>query len=101
MEKDARHGQHIATFIHIAPPKDIKYPQFDSLYVPHSVFEESTCKYMLTGVDATSRCKVARPLRMKEATKDAILLEAVYKKSGAFKYSKYFNIKMGLSLKVM
>ena len=56
---------------------------------------------MLTGVDATSRCKVARPLRMKEATKDAILLEAVYKKSGAFKYSKYFDVKMGLSLKVM
>ena len=85
-KKDARHGQQIAKFTHIAPPKDIKYPQFDSLYVPHNVFEESTCKHVLIGVDATLRCKVARPLRMKEATKDAILLEAVYKKGGAFKY---------------
>ena len=98
-EKDPRHGQHIAKFTHIAPPKDIKYPQFDSLYVPHNVFEESTCKHVLIGVDATLRCKVARPLRMKEATKDAILLEAVYKKGGAFKYSKVFQCQSGSKFK--
>lgn len=54
---------------------------------------------MLIGVDATLRCKVARPLRMKEATKGAILLEAVYKKGGAFKYSKVFQCQNGSKFK--
>ena len=36
---------------------------------------------------------------MKEATKDAILLEAVYTKGGAFKYSKVFQCQNGSKFK--
>ena len=48
--------------VHIPPPNEINHPhcnvtnpneqhQFDLLYVPYSIFEGDTYKYILTGVD--------------------------------------------------
>ena len=52
--------------VHIPPPQEINHPyydvtkpneqhQFDLLYVPRNIFEENTCKYILTGVGVASR----------------------------------------------
>ena len=75
--------------VHIPPPKEIHHPhydvtkrneqhQFDLLYMPHNLFEGNTCKYILTGIDVSSRYKVARPLRTKKSSKVAFVLEAIY-----------------------
>ena len=89
--------------VHIPPPKEINHPhydvtkpneqhQFDLLYMPHNVFEGNTYKYILTGIDVASRYKVARSLRTKKSSEVAFVLEAIYKKSGVFKYPKTFQI---------
>ena len=52
--------------------------QFDLLYMPH-VFEENTCKYILTTVDVASRYNIARALKTKKSSKVAFLLEGIYK----------------------
>ena len=79
----------------IHPHYDVTKPneqrQFDLLYMPHNVFEGNTYKYILTGVDVTSRCKVARPLRTKKSSEVAFVLQAIYKKGGVFKYPKIFQ----------
>ena len=88
--------------VHIRPPKEIHHShydmtkpneqhQFDLLYMSHNVFEGDTYKYILTGIDVASRYKVARPLRTKKSRQVAFLLEAIYKKSGVFKYPKTFQ----------
>ena len=69
--------------VHISPSKKINHPhylvtkpnepQFNLLYMPHNVFEGNTCKYILTGVDVASRCKVARTLRTKKSIEVAFL----------------------------
>ena len=41
--------------------------------MPHNVFEGNTYKYILTGVDVASRCKVARTLRTKKSIEVAFL----------------------------
>ena len=62
--------------VHIPLPKQITHPQydvtepneqhqFDILYMPHNIFEGNMYQYILTGIDVTSRYKVARPLRTK------------------------------------
>ena len=56
--------------VHIPPPKEIHHPhydvtkpneqhQFDLHYMPHNLFEGNTYKYILTGIDVSSRYKVA------------------------------------------
>ena len=65
--------------------------QFDLLYMPHNVFEGSTYKYILTGIDVASRYKVARPLRTKKSSEVAVVLEAICKKGGVFKCPKVFQ----------
>ena len=88
--------------VHIRPPKTIHHPhydmakrneqhQFDLLYMSHNLFEGDTYKYILTGIDVASRYKVARPLRTKKSRQAAFVLEAIYKKSGVFKYPKTFQ----------
>ena len=47
--------------------------QFDLLYVPHNVIEGNTHKYILTGFDFASRCKVA-----------------IYRQGNLFEYPKGF-----------
>ena len=87
--------------VHIRPPKEIHHPhcdvikpnvqhQFDLLYMPHNLFEGSTYKYILTGIDVVSRYKVARLLRTKKSSEVEIFLEAIYKKGCVFKYPKAF-----------
>ena len=88
--------------VHIPALKEIHHPhydvtkpneqhQFDLLYMPHNLFEGNTYKYILTGVDVTSRYKVPRPLRTKNPSKVLFVLEAIYKKGGALKYPKTFQ----------
>ena len=87
--------------VHIPPPKEINHPhydvtksdeqhQFDLFYMPHNLLEGNTYKYTLTGIDVASRYKFARLLRMKKSSEVAFVLEAIYKKGGAFKYPKVF-----------
>ena len=77
--------------VYIPSPKEIHHPhydvtkpneqhQFNLLYMPHNFFEGNTYKYILTGIDVTSRYKVARPLRTKKLSEVAFGLEAIYKK---------------------
>ena len=41
--------------------------QFDLLYMPSDTLYGSKYKYILAGIDAASRYKVARPLKTKQA----------------------------------
>ena len=70
-------AKHALWQLHIPAPKEIHHPhynltrpneqhQFDLHYMPHNLFEGSTYKYILTGIDVASRYKVARPLRTKK-----------------------------------
>ena len=96
--------------VYIPPPKEINHPhynvtkpnekhQFDLLYMPHSVFEGNTYKYILTGIDVALRYKVARPLRTKKLSEVAYVLEAIYKKDGVFKYPRVFQCDNGSAFK--
>ena len=96
--------------VHIPPPKEINHPhydvtkpneqhQFGLLYMPHNLFEGNTYKYVLTGINVASRCKVARPLRTKKSSEVAFVLEAIYKKGGVFKYPKVFQCDNGSEFK--
>ena len=60
--------------VHVPPPKEMHHPnydvtnlneqqKFDLLYIPHNLFEGNTYKYILTGTDVASRCKVALGLK--------------------------------------
>ena len=83
--------------IHILPPKEINHPhykvtktneqhQFDLLCVPHNVFKGNTYKYILTGVNVTSRNKVATALGPKKEARLDFVLEAIYQSDRVFKY---------------
>ena len=96
--------------VHIPPPKEINHPhydvtkpneqhQFGLLYMPHNLFEGNTYKYVLTGINVASRCKVARPLRTKKSSEVAFVLEAIYKKGGVSKYPKVFQCDNGSEFK--
>ena len=63
--------------------------------MPHNLFEGNTYKYILTGIDAAPRYKVARPLRTKKSSEVAFVLEAIYKKGSVFKYPKTFRCDNG------
>ena len=64
--------------------------RFDLLYVPHNLFKGNTYKYIL--IDVTSRYKFVWPLKTKKSSEVAFGLNAIYKKAGAFKYPKAFQI---------
>ena len=96
--------------IHMPPPKEINHPhydvtkpneqhEFDLLYMPHNLFEGNTYKYILTGIDIASRYRAARALKTKKSSEVAFMLEAIYKKSGVFKYPKVFQCDNGLEFK--
>ena len=46
--------------------------QFDLLYMPSDTLYGSKYKYILAGIDAASRYKVARPLRTKQALRSTL-----------------------------
>ena len=73
--------------------------RFDLLYMPHNLFEGNTHKYVLTGIDVSSRYKVVRLLRTKKSSQVAFVLEAIYKKGGVLKYPKVFQCDNGSEFK--
>ena len=64
-----------------------------------TVFEENTYKHVLTDVDVASRYKVARSLRTTKSGKVVIVMGAIYKMSGVFKYQKVFQCDNGFKFK--
>ena len=66
--------------------------QFDLLYMPSHTLYGNKYKYILAGIDAASRYKVARPLKTKQALDVAEMISDIYK---VFSHtSKYFNVIM-------
>ena len=53
--------------------------QFDLLYMPSDTLYGNKHKYILVGIDAASRYKVARPLRTKQAHDVAEMIADIYK----------------------
>ena len=95
--------------LHLPAPKSIDRPhyevtipnemhQFDLLYMPSDTLYGSKYKYILAGIDAASRYKVARPLRMKQARDVAEMIADIYK-VGPLKYSKIFQCDNGSEFK--
>ena len=73
----------------VSTPNEIH--QFDLLYMPSDTLYGNTCKYILAGIDAASRYKVARPLRAKQVKDVAEMIADIYK-VGPLKYPKIFQI---------
>ena len=72
--------------------------QFDLLYMPSDTLYGNKYKYILAGIDATSRFKVARPLRTKQARDVAEMIADIYK-VGPLKYPKIFQCDNGSEFK--
>ena len=92
--------------VHIPLPKKIDHPhydvakpneqhQFDLVHMPHDAFEGNTYRYLLIGIDVASRYKVTKPLMSKKSSELALVLGAIYKKGGNFKYSEVFQCDNG------
>ena len=95
--------------VHSPPPKSIDKPhyevtipnemhQFDLLYMPSDSLYGSKYKYILAGIDAASRYKVARPLRTKQAKDVAEMIADIYK-VGPLTYPKIFQCDNGSEFK--
>ena len=72
--------------------------QFDLLYMPSDTLYGFKYKYILAGIDAASRYKVARPLRTKQAKDVAEMIADIYK-VGPLKYPKIFQCDNGSEFK--
>ena len=72
--------------------------QFDLLYMPSDSLYGSKYKYILPGIDAVSRFKVARPLRTKQARDVAEMIANIYK-VGLLTYPKIFQCDNGSEFK--
>ena len=64
--------------------------QFDLLYMPSDSLYGSKYKYILAGIDAASRYKVARPLRTEQVRDVAEMIADIYK-VGPLTYPKIFQ----------
>ena len=95
--------------VHLPAPKRVDRPhyevitpnemhQFDLLYMPSDSLYGSKYKYILAGIDAASRYKVARPLRTKQASDVAEMIADIYK-VGPLKYPKIFQCDNGSEFK--
>ena len=95
--------------VHLPAPKRVDRPhyqvtipnemhQFDLLYMPSDTLYGSKYKYILPGIDAASRYKVGRPLRMKQARDVAEMIADIYK-VGPLKYPKIFQCDNGSEFK--
>ena len=87
--------------VHLPAPKCIDRPhyqvttlneihQFDLLYMPSDTLYGNKYKYILAGIDAASRYKVVRPLRMKQVRDVAEMIADIYK-VGPLTYPKIFQ----------
>ena len=72
--------------------------QFDLLYMPSDTLYGNKYKYILAGIDAASRYKVARTLRTKQALDVAEMIADIYK-VGALTYPKIFQCDNGSEFK--
>ena len=72
--------------------------QFDLLYMPSDTLYGYKYKYILAGIDAASRYKIARPLRTKQARDVAEMIADIYK-VGPLKYPKIFQCDNGSEFK--
>ena len=72
--------------------------QFDLLCMPSDSFYGSKYKYILAGIDAASRYKIAKPLRTKQARDVAEMIADIYK-AGPLKYPKIFQCDNGSEFK--
>ena len=95
--------------VHLPAPKRINRPhyqvtipnemhQFDLLYMPSDTLYRNKYKYILAGIDATSRYKVVRPLRTKQAHDVAEMIADIYKVR-SLTYSKIFQHDNGSEFK--
>ena len=72
--------------------------QFDLLYMPLDTLYGNKYEYILAGIDAASRFKVARPLRTKQARDVAEMISDIYK-VGPLMYPKIFQCDNGSEFK--
>ena len=72
--------------------------QFDLLHMPSDTLYGNKYKYMLAAIDATSRHKVARPLRIKQARNVAEMIVDIYK-VGPLMYPSTFQCNNGSEFK--
>ena len=72
--------------------------QFDLLYMPSGSLYGNKYKYILAGIDAASRFKVARPLRTKQVRDVAEMITDIYN-VGPLKYPKIFQCDNGSEFK--
>ena len=95
--------------VHLPAPRSIDRPyyqvtipnemhQFDLLYMPLDTLYGNKCKYILAGIDAASRYKVARPLRTKQVRDVAQMLADIYK-VGPLTYPSTFQCNNGSKFK--
>ena len=97
--------------VHLSAPKHVDRPhyqvttpnemhQFDLLYMPSDTLYGNKYKYILAGIDAASRFKVARPLRTKQARDVAEMFDDIIK-VGPLNTPKYFSVIMAANSKEM
>ena len=72
--------------------------QFDLLYMPSDVLNRNEYKYILPGINVTSRYKVARPLRRRQAKNVAEMIADIYR-VGPRTYPKIFQCDNGSEFK--
>ena len=95
--------------VHLPAPKSIdrhhykvttpnKMHQFDLLYMSSDTLYGNKYKYILAGIDAASRFKVARPLRTKQARNVAEMIADIYK-VGPLTYPSIFQCENGSEFK--
>ena len=72
--------------------------QFDLLYMPSDSLYGNKYKYILAGINATSRFKVVRPLRTKQV-KDVVKMTADIYNVGPLTYPKIFQCDKGSEFK--
>ena len=95
--------------MHLPAPKHIDIPhyqittpneihQFNLLYMPSDTLYGNKYKYILAGINATSRYKVARPLRTKQACDVAEMIADIYR-VGSLTYPRIFQCDNGSKFK--
>ena len=95
--------------VHLPAPKHIDRPhyevripnemhQFDLLYMPSDTLYGNKYKYILAGIDVTSRYKVVRPLRTKQVKGMAEMIADIYK-VGPLTYPRIFQCDNGNEFK--
>ena len=95
--------------VHLPAPKRVDRPhyevtipnemhQFDLLYIPSDTLYGSKYKYILAGIDAASRYKVARSLKTKHARDVAGMIADIYKVR-PLKFPKIFQCDNGSEFK--